>query len=93
MTVYKSGYARAKCSCAHMNTCETSPACPTVMDNTVMAGMACESPCTDIGAVAGVSELAKLQFPIQEYTYGFCPTDALEKGTLFPEFVQSCGCY
>lgn len=91
--MYKSGYARTKCSCARASTCQTSPACPTVMDNAVVAGMACESPCTDIGAVAGVSELAQLQFPVQEYTYGFCPSDALEKGTLFPEFVHSCGCY
>ncbi len=94
--MYKSGYARTKCGCAGASTCSTSSACPAGMDNTVAAGMACESACTDISAVAGVStggELAQLQFPVQEYTYGFCPSDALEKGTMFPEFVQSCGCY
>ena len=88
--MYKNSYARAKCGCAGTHACSTSAVNPAGMENAVAAGMACEAPCTDICAEVGACEspLAQLVFPIQVYTYGFCPSDALAKGTLFPELVQ-----
>ncbi|MCE5235178.1 MAG: spore coat associated protein CotJA [Clostridiaceae bacterium] len=91
MTVYKNSYARAKCGCACTGMCSTPAMSPADMENTVAAGMACEAPCTDICLEAGACAqnlLAQLVFPIQVYTYGFCPSDALAKGTFFPELVR-----
>lgn len=82
--MYKNSCARTKCGCA---------AGPVDMENAVAAGMACETPCTDIcigGVDCGRPQLAQLIFPIQEYTYGFCPPEALAQGTLFPELASSC---
>lgn len=87
MTVYKNSNAQTKCGCA----CSTPVVKATSLEDTVVAGMACETPCTDISGVLGMSgmnALAQLMFPIQEYTYGFCPSDALAQGTLFPELVR-----
>ena len=87
MTVYKNGYAQTKCGCA----CSAPVVMAASLENTVVAGRACETPCTDISEIVGVggmNALAQLMFPIQEYTYGFCPSDALAQGTLFPELVR-----
>lgn len=83
MTVYKCGNARTN-ACAY--------AMPAVKmqrpENAVQAGKACETPCAapDVGGSA--LPMAQLMFPIQEYTYGFCPSDALCHGTMFPELVR-----
>ena len=34
------------------------------------------------------SGLARISFPIQQYSEGFCPCEAFEQGTMFPELVQ-----
>ena len=52
----------------------------------VTAGEACTSEVC--GAWGGAqSGLARINFPIQEYTEGFCPAAALEHGTMFPGLV------
>ncbi len=55
--------------------------------DTVAAGEACSSNACGLGYLAGEQRLATIQFPIQEYMEGFCPNEALEQGTLFPELV------
>ena len=35
----------------------------------------------------GGQQLAQINFPIQQYGEGFCPGEALEQGTMFPELV------
>lgn len=55
-------------------------------DVIVPAGEARTQPCDDFGAIQ--PRLAQIQFPIQQYQSGFCPCEALETGTLFPELVS-----
>lgn len=55
-------------------------------DVVVPAGEARTQPCDDFSAVQ--PRLAQIQFPIQQYQSGFCPCEALETGTLFPELVS-----
>lgn len=60
---------------------------PTTVDNvvpagTVQAGNACGMP-----GEAGCA-LATVYFPSQDYRAGFCPCEALSRGTLFPELVS-----
>lgn len=52
----------------------------------VPAGEARMQPCDDFGMVQ--PRLAQIQFPIQQYQSGFCPCEALEMGSLFPELVS-----
>ena len=55
-------------------------------DVMVPAGEARTQPCDDFGAMQ--PRLAQIQFPIQQYQSGFCPCEALETGTLFPELMS-----
>ncbi len=83
--MYKSSNARGKCGCA----CSAAQAVS--RENTVAAGTVCQAPCADICTEIGAcyeTAMAQLIFPIQEYTYGFCPPDALARGTMFPELVR-----
>ena len=53
----------------------------------VAAGTACTTEaCGPFGDPAQEG-LARINFPIQEYTEGFCPSDAFVNGTLFPSLV------
>lgn len=59
---------------------------PTAESNVVMAGeVSSDSGCGF--APAGGCPLAKVYFPNQSYRAGYCPAEALQKGTLFPELV------
>ena len=53
----------------------------------VAAGMVCTSEICGVFETPGESNLARISFPIQEYTEGFCPCEAFEQGTMFPELV------
>lgn len=78
------------------NKCSTACACQTVCEvdsepvataRTVTAGDVCGSDCAP-DVVAFDTEYAMINFPIQTYRSGFCPAEALCKGTLFPELVS-----
>ena len=73
-------------ACAQNNCFSVDPA---AVDNTVLAGEACETVCPgfDFGADQGPT-LAKIYFPTQEYRAGYCPDEALQQGTMFPELVR-----
>ncbi|MEG1524387.1 MAG: spore coat associated protein CotJA [Clostridia bacterium] len=53
----------------------------------VNAGDACDSECVGFEAPMDMT-LAMIHFPVQTYRAGFCPSEALMKGTLFPELVS-----
>ena len=54
---------------------------------TVSAGEACySSVCGEFSL--RTAKLAQLSMEDQEYTQGFCPCEALEMGTLFPELLS-----
>ncbi len=62
---------------------------PLMADNIVVAGEVggdgdC---CGDETATLGCA-LAMIYFPMQTYRAGFCPAEALSRGTLFPELVS-----
>ncbi len=60
---------------------------PTAADNVVLAGaVGAQNSCgmPDAGGCA----LATVYFPTQVYRAGFCPGEALARGTLFPELVS-----
>ena len=60
---------------------------PTAVDNVVPAGsVASEQYCGMTGG--GSCALATVYFPNQAYRAGFCPCEALSRGTLFPELVS-----
>ena len=59
---------------------------PTMEDNVVMAGEV-TSDGTCGYTPAGGCPLATVYFPSQTYRAGYCPGEALMKGTLFPELV------
>lgn len=69
--------------------CFESP-CPAVnpleAENIVVAGAVTDSSRT--ANIAGGCALATAYFPFQEYRAGFCPGEALRRGTLFPELVS-----
>ena len=60
---------------------------PTTVENVVPAGtVASENAC---GMTGGEScAPATVYFPNQVYRAGFCPCEALSRGTLFPELVS-----
>lgn len=62
-------------------------------NNTVPAGEACKGHCPgfDDATDSANVELATIYFPWQEYREGFCPDEALMRGTLFPELVRTWG--
>lgn len=60
---------------------------PTAFDRVVAAGtVRSENPCGLVNN-AGCA-LATVYFPSQAYRAGFCPCEALSRGTLFPELVS-----
>ena len=60
---------------------------PTSVENVVMAGaVGSQNACGMPGA--GSCALATVYFPTQVYRAGFCPCEALSRGTLFPELVS-----
>lgn len=64
---------------------------PTQEKNVILAGAACTSDtcgCAVSGTGNGGCRLAQVYFPDQTYRAGFCPCEAIEKGTLFPELVS-----
>ena len=70
--------------------CFDSP-CPAVnpleAENIVLAGGVTGSGCAAADTGSGCA-LAAAYFPFQEYRAGFCPAEALKRGTLFPELVS-----
>ena len=59
---------------------------PTTEYNVVMAGeVSSDGGCGF--ASGGGCALATVYFPNQSYRAGYCPGEALQKGTLFPELV------
>ena len=60
---------------------------PTTVDRIVRAGeVRSQNPC---GMPSGAEcALATVYFPSQVYRAGFCPCEALSRGTLFPELVS-----
>lgn len=73
------------------NACNFVPRAPGVdplsVDNIVAAGEVCtDNPCPL--TEGGACRLATIYFPIQSYRAGYCPNEALQRGTLFPELVS-----
>lgn len=54
----------------------------------IAAGMVCTSEVCGASVLQAGSELAKISIPIQQYSEGFCPCEAFDRGTMFPELVQ-----
>lgn len=60
----------------------------------VAAGAASTQPCSGwdsgvcLASAAGSNPLATAYFPDQAYLQGYCPCEALNSGTLFPELVM-----
>lgn len=68
---------------------------PMMKENTVPAGGVCGESCEAEKNDYCACKLAVIYFPMQTYRAGYCPTEALKKGTLFPELVSpftSGGC-
>lgn len=63
---------------------------PLNVPNTVPAGSAHEDLCDDgvLGEEYEDCLLSTAYMPVQDYRAGFCPDEALEHGTLFPELVS-----
>ncbi len=55
--------------------------------DTVAAGTVCTSEVCGPNILLAEQQLAQINFPIQQYAEGFCPAEALEQGTMFPELV------
>ncbi len=71
----------------------TTCGCPDESANTetvmICAGAACTADETFLCAEAGQSStLPKTIIEEQVYVYGFSPSEALERGTMFPELVN-----
>ena len=71
-------------SCCFESTCP--PIDPLAADHIVVAGAVEGSGCASAGS--GGCALVTVYFPVQEYRAGFCPAEALKRGTLFPELVS-----
>ena len=54
----------------------------------IAAGTVCTSEICGTFDTQAESGLARISFPIQQYSEGFCPCEAFEQGTMFPELVQ-----
>lgn len=79
-----------QCNCTARRTCPAGCASDDAADvpRTVSAGEVCGSECAAIDTPIADARLAMIEFPIQSYKTGFCPCEALMKGTLFPELVS-----
>ena len=60
---------------------------PTAVDNVVPAGSVSSGSACGMPGNGGCA-LATVYFPNQVYRAGFCPCEALSRGTLFPELVS-----
>ena len=60
---------------------------PTAVDNVVPAGSVSSGSACGMPGNGGCA-LATVYFPTQVYRAGFCPCEALARGTLFPELVS-----
>ncbi len=60
----------------------------TEVNNTVLAGDVRGGSCDGSNDGDCQGPLAKIYFKSQEYVAGFCPDEALERGTMFPELVR-----
>lgn len=60
---------------------------PTAVGNVVMAGSVAAQNICGMPESGGCA-LATVYFPTQVYRAGFCPCEALARGTLFPELVS-----
>ncbi len=69
-----------------MYTIKTAAYCD-LADTLVPAGEASAGLCAETSQAG--AELARIQFPEQEYLYTFCPDRALMCGTVFPELVNA----
>lgn len=68
---------------------------PTLLTNVVIAGEVCAQGEDGDDAAEGGCALATVYFPVQVYRAGYCPAEALQKGTLFPELLSPfdrCNC-
>lgn len=54
----------------------------------VLAGGVYASGCAASDEPVTECHMAVLCFPVQTYVAGFCPAEALQAGTLFPELVS-----
>lgn len=54
----------------------------------IAAGMVCTSEVCGAFSMQADSNLARISIPIQQYSEGFCPCEAFDRGTMFPELVQ-----
>lgn len=62
---------------------------PAVVPNTFSAGNACTDMCEDWDfGYDSQCVLATAYMPMQDYRAGFCPNQALQCGTLFPELLR-----
>ena len=60
---------------------------PTTVEHVIPAGgVSAQNPCGLMNSDG--CALATVYFPTQEYRAGFCPCEALARGTLFPELVS-----
>ena len=62
---------------------------PLAAENIVVAGNVGEAGCTAAEDEVGGCALAMVYFPVQEYRAGYCPDEALRRGTLFPELASN----
>lgn len=60
---------------------------PLSVSNTFPAGGASEAYCDDFEPMTGCV-LATAYMPMQTYRAGYCPDQALQCGTMFPELVR-----
>lgn len=60
---------------------------PTTVDNVVPAGAVSATDLCGMPGNRGCA-LATVYFPNQTYRAGYCPCEALARGTLFPELVS-----
>lgn len=61
---------------------------PTAVENVVPAGTVSAGNSCGIPGSGGCA-LATVYFPNQAYRAGFCPCEALSRGTFFPELVSA----
>ena len=73
--------------CTCQTGCETPEAQAVPTARTVTAGDVCGSVCVP-EILEDDPVYAVINFPFQTYRTGFCPAEALCKGTLFPELVS-----
>ncbi|MDO4565476.1 MAG: spore coat associated protein CotJA [Clostridia bacterium] len=61
---------------------------PQSVDKVVAAGEVCSDSTCPLITESGGCRLAMIYFPSQAYKAGYCPNEAMQMGTLFPELVS-----